>query len=155
MSPGRSKSVLEIATKKPRIPRQRTRKELLELVAPKEKYEQRALFSWAEFQLTSKPEIALMYAIPNAGGYTGGFKKNRSRVMAMKKEGVRAGVPDVCLPVPRHGFHSLYLELKRTVGGKLSKDQEWWIRYLQHHGHKVVVCNGAEEAIAIVEAYLR
>src|SRR5262245_64718583 len=49
----------------------------------------------------------LCFAIPNGGA--------RDVITAgrLKAEGVRAGVPDVCLPVARAGYHGLFLEVKR------------------------------------------
>ena len=51
------------------------------------------LFRWASHYR----ELDCMYAIPNGG-------HRDVRVAArLKAEGVKAGVPDICLPIPRDG----------------------------------------------------
>lgn len=62
------------------------------------------LFRWAAFMQGQYPELALMYHIPNEG------KRSRSAGARMKQEGLKPGVPDVCLPVPRGPYHGLYGE---------------------------------------------
>jgi hypothetical protein len=59
----------------------------------------------------------------------------------------------MCLPVSRHGFHSLYIELK-TETGKTSSEQDWWINGLEAVGNCARVCHGYEEAIRLIEWYL-
>jgi hypothetical protein len=115
--------------------------------------EQEALFEWAANSVGRLPELALMFAIPNAGGYTGGFKQNVRRVQAMKNEGLKKGVPDIFLPVARNGYRGLFLELK-TETGKLSKDQRWWIDRLREQGYYAVWCRGYELAKERLEIYL-
>ena len=68
--------------------------------------EQAALFEWATWHTSQCPELGLLFAIPNGG--------HRHPVVAarLKAEGVRAGVPDICLPVARKGYHGLFVELK-------------------------------------------
>lgn len=122
--------------------------------APLERHSQEALFNWAALATGHHPELATLYAIPNAGGFTGGFKKNIARVMAMKREGVKSGVPDVCLPVARGGYHSLYIEMKRENEGTLSSGQKDWAKRLALYGNKVVVAHGFDEAKTMLEEYL-
>ncbi|MBS3932992.1 MAG: VRR-NUC domain-containing protein [Truepera sp.] len=73
----------------------------------------------------------------------------------LKAEGVRPGVPDLCLPVPRGPYHGLYLELKRRRGGKLSLIQQTWLDRLTAQGYRTVVAKGASEAIRELERYLQ
>jgi hypothetical protein len=121
---------------------------------PLEKHEQEHLFSWAELMSHQYPELRLMYAIPNAGGYTGGFRKNVARVQAMRRQGVKKGVPDICLPVARGSWHSLYLEIKREGKDKPSKEQEEWHKALGEAGHAVAVAHGFAQAVDILTRYL-
>jgi hypothetical protein len=72
----------------------------------------------------------------------------------MKLEGVVKGIPDLFLPVPISPYHGLYIEMKRTVGGRLSDEQKKIIPLLQGLGYKVVVCKGFEEAKAEIVKYL-
>jgi hypothetical protein len=116
--------------------------------APTEAQEQEALFRWAAFARGKHPELALLYHIPNGGS------RHKLEAANMKRQGVRAGVPDLCLPVPRGGYGALYIELKRTRGGRLNSEQENWLEMLRTAGNAAVVCYGWEDAKAQIEAYL-
>lgn len=111
--------------------------------------EQAALFAWAQIAAHEHPALALLYHIPN-----GGFRF-KATAAAMRRQGVRAGVPDICLPVARGGFHGLYLELKRFQRGvTLRASQRRWLAALAAEGYCVGVCRGWEAARAAILAYL-
>lgn len=94
------------------------------------------------------PDV-LVYAVPNGGGRTA-WDAGR-----LKAEGVLAGVPDLVVAEPRGQYHGLYVEMKRTVGGAVSKKQGEVMAKLRDRGYKVLVCDqGAEDAFERVEAYL-
>ncbi|MBS7354980.1 MAG: VRR-NUC domain-containing protein [Eubacteriales bacterium] len=116
---------------------------------PLEDAEQRVIFQWAAMETAARPELGLLYAIPNGG------KRAIKTAVALKKQGVKRGVPDMCLPVPRGGFNGLYIELKRVKGGTVSDEQREWIAALAEQGYKAVVCRGAEEAIGTIKEYLK
>lgn len=101
----------------------------------------------ARLKLLSHPELALGFAVPN-----GGFR-NAVTGARLKAEGVRKGVPDFCVPVPRKGFTSLWIEFKRP-GGKLSEHQVEYIALLRREDHFVEVCDDDAEAEIIVRRYL-
>ena len=115
---------------------------------PTESEEQQALFQWAGLQRGKYPELDLLYHIPNGG--------NRSKAEAgrFKAEGVKAGVPDICLPVARGCFHGLYVELKREKGSKTSDEQKRWIEKLSKQGYFAVVCRGWTKAAEAIVLYL-
>ena len=116
---------------------------------PTEAEEQKVLMSWATlYSQRGFPELSLLYHIPNGG------KRNKSTAGKLRAEGVKPGVPDLCLPVARNGYYGLYIELKRTVRGKTSKEQEHWIRALTEQGYRCAVCRGWEEAKAELCKYL-
>ena len=115
---------------------------------PTEAQEQEILFRWAKLSTRKYPQLALMYAIPNGGW------RHKLTAVKMKREGVKPGVPDICLPVARAGFNSLYIELKRKTGGKLSTEQKTFLSGLNDNGNLAVVCKGWEEARVLIEAYL-
>lgn len=117
-------------------------------VTPRESDEQQALFRWAAYAAGTWPELRCMYHIPNEGQRTA---RTGAR---LKLEGLRAGVPDICLPVPRGGYGALYIELKRTKGGALSDSQRQWLDALNAAGNKAVVCYGWDAARAEIERYL-
>jgi len=123
---------------------------------PTEHVEQAMLFQWSQLATGKYPELADLFAIPNAGGYTGGFRANVARVVAMKREGVRSGIPDICLPVARGRYHALYIELKRTNAkpSDTKPEQAEWHERLAAAGNCVVVCPGWEAARYAIEAYL-
>lgn len=115
---------------------------------PLESEEQSALFKWAGIMEKAIPELRLMYHIPNGG------LRNKPTAVRLTAEGVRRGVPDICLPVARQGFHGLYIELKRRKGGKTSPEQDEWIELLNKQGNKAVICRGFDEARQMIEWYL-
>ena len=106
-----------------------------------------ALFNWAATVKKKYPKLAMMYAVPNAG------KRTPRQGAYMKAEGLRSGVPDICLPVAMHGFHGLYIELK-VEGRKPSESQKGWIEALREEGYRVEVCNEWPAAKALIERYL-
>ena len=116
---------------------------------PTESVEQIALFQWSAWNEKSMPELILLHHIPNGG--------HRSKATAgrLKAEGVKSGVPDICLPVPRGGFHGLYIELKRVSGNQPTKHQKEWISTLERGGYKAVVCFGWETAAKTITEYLK
>ena len=117
-------------------------------VIPLEEIEQEHVFLWASMEERAYPELAMLYAIPNGG------KRAIKTAIALKAQGVKSGVPDMCLPVSRGGYHGLYIELKRQKGGVVSETQKSWITALAKQGYKAVVCRGADEAIGTIKEYL-
>ena len=116
--------------------------------SPLEIDEQELLFEWAEYATCSHPELAMLFAIPN------GEYRAPKTAHSLHLQGVKAGVPDMCLPVPRGGYGALYVELKRRRGGVVSEQQRAWIDALNRVGNKAVVCKGFDEAKKAIEDYL-
>lgn len=115
---------------------------------PTESQEQRALFEWAGYLSQDYPQLRLLYHIPNEGV--------RSPVGGMLAiaEGLKPGVPDICLPVANETYSSLYIELKRTKRGTVSAEQKWWIAELEAAGCRAVVCKGWLAAADEIKKYL-
>ena len=67
--------------------------------------------------------------------------------------GVMAGIPDISLPVPRGGYHGMYIELK-VGGNKPSEKQQECIEALRKQGYRVEVCYGWLEAAEVIKDYL-
>lgn len=108
---------------------------------------QEALFQWTQYQQNRYPELKLLYHIPNGG------KRDAKTAIALKRQGVKAGVPDLHLPVARGGYHGLYIELK--VGkNKATELQKEWIADLTQQGYLAVVCYGWQEAAEQLVNYL-
>lgn len=114
-----------------------------------EHQEQVALFEWASWMEKQIPELHLMHAIPNGG------KRDKVTAARLKAEGVKPGVPDICLPVPRGDKHGLYIEMKRRKGGSVSADQLKWLDNLMRQGYECHVCRGCEEARSVILDYLK
>lgn len=112
-----------------------------------EETEQITLIDWCNINTCKYPELKLIYHIPNGG------KRGKSEAVRLKHGGVKKGVPDLCLPVPRKNYHGLYIEMKYG-NGRTSKEQKEWILNLNNQGYKAVVCNGFEEAKEVIERYL-
>lgn len=110
--------------------------------------EQLCLMRWAAFQSAVYPELDLLYHIPNEG------KRSKATGARYKAMGLKSGVPDLCLPVARGGYHGMYIELK---AGKntTTKAQKDWLDALAGQGYMTAVCYGWEAAQKVIEEYLR
>ena len=117
-------------------------------MTPTEAQEQKTLFEWLEWAKNKHPELELCHHIANGGS------RNTVEAVHLKQQGVKPGVPDICLPVARGGYHGLYIELKRAKGGRVSEAQQRWLDALNEQGYRAVVCNGCEEAIAVISEYM-
>lgn len=117
--------------------------------------EQVALFRWAEVSRHRYPQLKLMFAIPN------GYNKSMAGAMKAKREGLKAGVPDIFLPtlgaskVLGRKYYGLFVEMKRLKPkGKTSPEQREWIAALAGNGYAVHVCWGWEAARDVIIDYL-
>ena len=110
---------------------------------------QAAVIKWSQKPSIRRrwPELALLHHIPNGG------TRDVIEAKHLKEQGVKRGVPDLCLPVPRAGFHGLYIELK-TEKGRANNDQKWWGEQLTAQEYCWRVCLGWESAVQTIEAYL-
>lgn len=94
-----------------------------------------------------------LFAIPN-GGY-----RNPQEAASLKRQGVKAGVPDLCLSYPSKSSHGLYIELKRPIVKGENKpavtiEQRMWVERLNKVGYKAVICYGWEHAWEVLLEYL-
>ena len=126
-------------------------------VEPSESQSQSAVIDW--WRLACKgyglPEFAL-FSIPN------GAHKSMAARMKFKREGLRAGVPDLFLAVP-HVLNcddgstayipGLWLEMKRK-GGRVSPEQTAFLLYARKQGYHAHICYSADETIAAIKGYL-
>lgn len=110
---------------------------------------QKALFQWANNMGRVHPELSLMFAVPNAG------KRSIRLGVYMKAEGLRAGVPDIVLPVARKGFHALFIEMKAPKTGKMQPEQIEWQGRLNMAGNLAITCFGWEAARDRIKEYLQ
>ena len=106
-----------------------------------------ALFRWAALNDSKHPGLSMMHAIPNGG------LRNIRVAMKLKSEGVKSGVPDICLPFPMGNFHGLYIEMK-SPKGRISPAQEWWLDSLTSVGYLAERCFDWVDAARIIANYL-
>ena len=118
-------------------------------VIPTEGQEQTTLFKWAAMSSRKHPELRLLFHIPNGGS------RNQIEARHLKEQGVKPGVPDLCLPVARGLWHGLFIELKRQKGGRVSDAQRRWLEDLERQGYRTEVACGWREAAQIIEIYLQ
>lgn len=109
--------------------------------------EQTALFQWAMIARQEHKELELLYHVPNGG------RRDKREAVSLRRQGVKAGIPDIVLPVARDGFFGLYIELKFGKN-KTSSIQDVWIRRLRGMNYKVEVCYGWVAAREVIECYL-
>ena len=114
----------------------------------RETQEQIALMMWCEFQKNMHPELGLIFHIVNEG------KRSARTGAELKRMGMKKGVPDICLPVARHPYHGLWIELKADRTKKASKEQKEWLIKLTDQGYKAVLAYGADDAVKIIKEYL-
>lgn len=112
-----------------------------------EAIEQQKLFNWIAFACGKYPELNLLYHIPNGGS------RNKIEAANLKRQGVRAGVPDLCLPVARGNWHGLYIELKAGKNIATEK-QKQWLNRLAEQGYLTAICYGWEQASKTLIKYL-
>lgn len=115
----------------------------------REGQEQAALMTELRIRM---PDVAdLIFHVPNGG--------HRVKAVAakLKAQGVKAGIPDLVLPMARGGFFGLYIEFKATPpnDAAISSSQHERIRKLNDQGYLAVVCRGHFDTVEQIRAYLR
>ena len=108
---------------------------------------QEAIIEWCGWNMQHYPELELLYHVPNGG------KRDKATATALKRQGVKAGVPDLVLPVARCGYHGLYIELK-APGGSVQKSQKEFIKRLGQQGYLAVICYGWQDTVQLIGNYL-
>lgn len=90
----------------------------------------------------------LLYSVPNGGS------RNPIEAANLKRQGVKSGVADVILQIPKKGFASLCMEFK-TPMGRQSNEQKEYQRQVEMAGSKYVIVRSVEQAIKTMENYLK
>lgn len=85
--------------------------------------------------------------MPNGG------RRDKVTAAILKAEGAVAGVADVILLLPRHGYASLCIEFK-TPKGRQSDNQKAWQKAVEENGSKYVVVHSFDEFKEEIENYL-
>jgi hypothetical protein len=113
-----------------------------------EDQEQRALFKWATMQSAKYPDLLKMFHIPN------GKKRSHITAAILVGLGVKPGVSDIFLPVPRGVYHGMFIEMKRIKGGNESAEQKAFGDQVMGDGYRYTVCMGWEQAADRILQYL-
>ena len=113
-----------------------------------EEDEQQALFQWVDWMSGTHPELEMLFHIPNGG------KRGKLEAIRLKREGVKAGVPDLFLPVARGDYHGLFVELKAGKGVASLMQREWIVR-LEKQGYRAQIAVGWEAAAKVIMEYLK
>ena len=102
-----------------------------------------------KFSMFYPKEAQLLIAIPN-----GSYRKPLEAIR-LKREGVKPGMTDLMLLMPRGGFHGLCIEMKRADGGVVSPVQKKMHALLVEQGYMISVCAGSDQAYKALEDYLK
>jgi VRR-NUC domain len=116
-------------------------------VRHEEDLEQAALMRWAALQQKVWPELKWLHHIPNGGHRT------KTTAALLKALGVKPGVFDLFLPVPRHGMHGLYIEMK-SKKGRMSPEQMEFGQEMANAGYAVYICRSFDQARHTIMSYL-
>lgn len=104
----------------------------------------------AEIRLRYPEAAKLLYHVPNGG--------HRHKLVAakLKDQGVKAGVPDLVLPMARGGWFGLYIEFKAKppFDAAVSASQDAYLQALTAQGYLAIVCRGSIDAVEAIRAYL-
>lgn len=125
----------------------RTVSRVAALAGPSEDTIQAQVIRWAALQAGVYPELSRLFHVPNGG------QRHAAVAAKLKGQGVKPGVPDLCLPVPRFGCPGLWIEMK-TSDGRVSTNQKDWIAHLKGAGYRVEVCRSFDEARGVLLDYL-
>ena len=111
---------------------------------------QASVIEWAKWAIKANPSryphLDMLHCSLN------GVKLSGTQAKVAKGQGMLSGVPDLFLPVPKNGFHGLYIEMK-SEKGKITDNQHWFLTNAEGLGYKTVVCYSANEAISAIQAY--
>ncbi len=107
---------------------------------------QSEFFAQAKIFFPRIPE-KLLFAVPNGGS------RNKLEAINLKRQGVKAGISDTILLIPKGGFASLCMEFK-TKTGKQSEEQKEFQRQAEMCGSKYVIVRSVKEAIEEMKKYL-
>lgn len=104
-----------------------------------------------------------LFAVPNGGQRSqrtfydryGRMHRYSPEAVQMKAEGVTAGVADLLLLTPRHGYGCLCVEMKIKSSSSRQRDtQKEWQASTEKAGNKYVVCRTFDEFRKVITEYL-
>lgn len=110
--------------------------------------EQEDVVSWCLHHERMYPELKWIHHCPNGGS------RQKGEASRLKAQGVKAGVPDLHLPIPKGSYVGLYIEMKYDKG-RLEAVQKEWLKAMADAGHFACVCYGYDYAVKVIEDYVR
>lgn len=120
------------------------------MICPLEDAEQFAYIQWLELNKIK------YFAVPNVVKLAGMMKSKIAKIrfwQQRKKEGVKKGVPDLVVFLPRK---ILFVEMKRMKGSVTSKEQKEWCNQISTYPYAIsIICKGADLAIMETKRYLK
>ena len=120
----------------------------MQLPVASEDTEQICLMRWARASSAAMPELKMLVHIANER------KCTPAQGQRLREMGVRKGMPDLFLFVPRGSYHGLAVEMKRTRGGVVSDEQREMLAALEAMGYAASVARGWEQASDIISDYI-
>lgn len=112
---------------------------------PSERQIQIECVSW--FRMRYPEASKVFFSVPNGGARNAWTAKN------LRDEGALSGVADLILLVPKKGYASLCIEMKKP-GGRVSDSQKTFCEAAKAFKNKYVVCYSVEEFKTAVREYL-
>lgn len=103
----------------------------------------KTVMDWARY---NKSLAGYILHFPSEG------KRSISFGARLKSLGMRKGVADLLIAMPRHGYHGAWIELKAD-GGKLSKEQQAFLDDMKGMGYFTQATFGLDAALEIIQWY--
>jgi uncharacterized Zn finger protein len=110
-----------------------------------EQKQQEALVTYLQLQYKDVRYCASL------GGQYQHYQSQRAKAI---RTGYVKGFPDLQITEARQGYHGLFIELKTKIG-RLTKHQQQWIDDLNERGYLAKCCKGLEEAMDVIDRYLK
>lgn len=127
----------------------------LSLPTPLERFEQETYFSWLHYQKFNGERVGdYAFAVPNGSYLHGSIAQRAIQGNALRRQGVRVGVPDVFIEIPIAPYHGLRIEFKRIGGPGPKEDQVRWHTKLMKMGYAVFTAYGFAQARVFTQQYL-
>lgn len=105
----------------------------------------KALCAW----IAHYPHIdRYFFHIPN------GLLKNTLSSQELRARGVKRGLPDFFLAIPKSPYNGLFIELKRDKRAPASAEQNEWLQAFSKGGYAATIAIGWLEAKTIITQYL-
>lgn len=112
---------------------------------------QQSCIRWFSLQFPKLDK--LLFAIPNGG------KRSAITASILKSEGVKSGVADIFLSIPKITYsdfkrkNGLFIEMKAEKG-RQSKEQIEFQKAVEAQGYQYTICRSVDEFIKTINDYL-